>query len=131
MNTEQTKQIAEAMTPTVKQWSQELLSYVQSSHDFAVQQVPLVAQEIITWGIASNVVVAVIALSVSVVFFKVAHAIYCAKDWDEVERIIGTGSFYCSSTMLFIFSIVTFYHAAQAYFCPRLYIIEYLANLLK
>lgn len=130
MNTEHTQQVAEVVAPTIKQWSQELLQWAQSSHDFVIQQAPLLAQEIITWGIVGNIIRGIVGISVFIVMLIGAYKIHRHNDWGD-SRYINVAFLCALSFFSFLISIDIFMNALQAYFAPRLYLIKYLASLVK
>ena len=55
MEAESVKQIAQMAVPEIQKISQELLAWVQSVRELAGEQAPLLAQEIIRFGIYQSI----------------------------------------------------------------------------
>jgi hypothetical protein len=133
--------IAVNVTPQIQSWSAELLSWVQSGVDFTAEQVPLLVEEVILWGIAENALWVLIFGTIAGVAGFISRKFWNAwGKWskkkgntDDEEAGCCAGFIVCAAISL-LFSIFSLSHlitAVQAYVAPRLYLIEYLTELSK
>lgn len=113
-------------------WLSTLRESAQSAGNFAIEQAPLVVQEKILYGRISAVFIFVIFLGL--LFAALRVVAYCrtqAKKHPHSDWSIGTG-FSCLLPILFaVLSMVAAHDVLYVFFAPRLYIIEWLAGLLK
>jgi len=105
---------------------------ISSSQNFAADQAPEVIKEIITWGIVRGL--GTFAVSMGIIFFIVkminkAHKI----NHDDREFVIPVSYVVGGIIFLgaFIHGINSFFNACQAMIAPRLYILEYIKELVK
>lgn len=112
----------------------ELQSWISTTKDFVTEQAPLVVQEIINWGMAQHVVWMIIfAFPVTVGIFGLrkrakvdwtAHSDITAEQaWCTIKLIIGG--------IGFIGFFVNVYWFCYVFFAPRLYVLDYLRDLIK
>ena len=106
----------------------ELLDFAKDAGAFAKEQVPLVLQEYITWGIVSSIIWMLPFLAFA---FFVPRLLRIASKMEPDEgAFLGVLVFFGSATSV----IAIVYHsldAAKAIFAPRVYLIETLSELLK
>ncbi len=110
-----------------EQAATQLINYLNSGLDFASQQAPLVADEILRWGMMSGAVLLVlglICLAVIVKFF-----IPNLKEQRDQDGVWLT---------LFLFSIIPIimicantYTILQIWVAPRLYLLDYITHSVK
>lgn len=114
----------------------EVLGWVKEAKEFATEQAPLLAQEIVTYGILANAVsVCLGAVVLTTGSVLVLRLLKHGKQWegnDKEGTIIGHvfGGIGC----VVIGSTITFgslFPMLQAIVAPRLYVIKYLSELLK
>jgi hypothetical protein len=118
----------------------ELLSFVKESKEFVVEQAPLVAQEIIKWGIIGNIYELsawIIVLVVSIITMRYV-IIYIKANCDET----GKEPFIFLSGILAFVAVVGGFMSVLGVFCcvnnlffiysaPRLYLIQTISGMLK
>ena len=110
-----------------EQAATQLINYLNSGLDFASQQAPLVANEILRWGMLSSsviMVLGVICLTVIAIIFLPK-----LKELRDQDGILLT---------LFLFSIiptlmvcVNAYTILQIWVAPRLYMLDYVKRLAE
>lgn len=110
----------------------KVLEYVEQTKDFALTQAPLLCEEIIKWGIAKALIWVVFALFVgasSAYIFNRCRTWAIKHNEEEAEAV----SFFVMLAVPFVCSVVfacNILVIAQAYFAPRLFIIEYITDLM-
>lgn len=118
-----------------KQVVEEMMKYAQDAGSFVKEQAPLVVQELLTRGIIVNSLwlVGLFALMiVSIILAKKAYAGFI-KNWPAEDP----GPFFAflfpiaGIVVSFIVSLTSIYQLCNIYFCPRLYVLEYLGSLVK
>lgn len=123
METESIKQLTETLP--------DIMAYIKPGVDFVVSQAPDIAQEILFWGRIQGALWAIFM----VVFW--ASATWCLRCFSRVEDD--------QITIIFISCLTTFFMAVvslllimggilpglQAYFTPKLYLLEYVGQFTK
>jgi len=133
------QKVAVVVELVIKQWAKELLDWAKQGKDIVAEQVPLLVQEIIKWGFAEAILYMVLAVAIFLSSRYLMKKWYekpvtsCWRDWDEggplpgfAWVVIGGGhvfSFYLFFNNLFV--------AVKTLVAPRVYLIEYLANLVQ
>ena len=65
--TDKVVEVAEQVVPALDVWTQQLLEWAKAGEAFAGEQLPLLVQEIISWGIASHAVWALVFMVPAVI----------------------------------------------------------------
>lgn len=143
----QEPQISKAVAPQVDEMILGLLEWVEKAGDFVVEQSPLYVQDVLTWAILDGVMTGVacfvfpllFAGSAALPFFLTRRVVPdnldAYKGLDKSDCTLGltwVGVVGGLSTMA-VFSIAglpAFWQAFQAYFAPRVFLIEYLRDLV-
>lgn len=132
------QKVAVVVEPVIKQWAKELLDWAKAGKEIVAEQVPLLVQEIIRWGFAE----AVLYMLLGAVIFLCARYLMNKwytrpeggfwRSWDEgpgpLFAWIGIGAGYVIGFLMFFTSLFT---AVKCLVAPRVYLIEYLANLVQ
>lgn len=119
---------AEEVLATVLQKAMEV---AEKTGDFVTEQAPDVVQQLLVWKLASAVLVAAVSL---LLFALLARLAYRATKWDDVDLDFQSmavafslvGAAMCGSVGAH--SAMT---ALQIWLAPKVYLIEYTANLIK
>jgi hypothetical protein len=124
----------------VIEYLQKLMNGIEKGADFAADQIPQIAQEIIVYGRAINtatfvgcILGIIVAVAVCVKLFKL-----CIKKYDETPSpgygfLMGV-NFVWSSVIIGVltyhlsYSIIPLF---KSWFAPRLYLIEYIKELVS
>lgn len=106
---------------------------VEKTSDFAVEQIPIVAKEILQYGFIHSIVCGLIALAIGVVVMKLFLRFLA---WLKKEGDLSDGAPF--SLFLLLPALVClciaysfFDDAVKIKFAPRVYLIEYVSNLSK
>jgi hypothetical protein len=126
--------------------AQGLLEWTKAANEFAVDQAPMLAQEIISWGITHGIIlgsinVAFMAILVGFVawLYRISLIFWSSRDpYDNAGHCMALGigwslvSVLGSALFCVCFSEMCegIINALHAYTAPRLYIIETLSKLL-
>lgn len=121
----------------VRQALGALLQYAQQAVEFSKEQAPLLAQEIVRWGVVSNAVE--IALSGALIFCafryckRLCDAARAAEDFSfrEASSSILAVVLACAGGVSFFVAVDAVLAMTKAIFAPRLYLIEYLGRVLS
>ena len=119
---------AEEVMATVLQKAMEV---AEKTGDFVTDQAPDVVQQLLVWKLASAVLVAAVFLFLFAMLTRLA---YRATKWDDVDGDVqamvivfgAVGAALCGSVG--VHSAMT---ALQIWLAPKVYLIEYTANLIK
>ncbi|MFX0095569.1 MAG: hypothetical protein ACFFBD_27780 [Candidatus Hodarchaeota archaeon] len=141
------KEVAQTALPHVDQLASKLLEYLQSGMNIAQEQAPLFVNEILKWGMFENLVWSFIWILPLIVyiftvksFWKNVRSHISNSNWypSQKEKEDARISFTCLNIIILValFGITTHsltYLAAafKTIIAPRLYLIEYLSNLVK
>jgi len=125
---------------------QGLLEWTKAANEFAVDQAPMLAQEIVSWGITRGIILAVVNVAFMAIMtlfvawlYKISLVFWGTRDKDdcfEQAMILGIGWAVVSIVGVILFCIcfsemcqgvIQSFYATTA---PRLYIIETLSKLL-
>jgi len=114
----------------------KLLDWTSATESFVAEQAPLLAREIINWGIYCGIITfaVLLALLTGIVFFGV----FLTKKSKHIEvhvlsALVAT-EIFALLTMAFLIVVGTveaIYPAFKAYFAPRLYLIEQLSSMVN
>jgi len=113
----------------------EVLNWLQNTAGFVAEQAPLLAQEIIRWGIAEGIVAVSICAIVELVVLlanrysvcKLHGTVRCAEDdvvFTNIVTIVTMG-------IVLVPAIAFTMQIAQAVVTPRLFLIEELSKLIR
>ena len=116
----------------IAEFVKTLLDGVKEAGAFVKDQLPLVLQEYITWGIVSNAMSAAFCIIASIVLIKLLKVGYKNSDIDDGNP----GWFFLMSfsgigVIVFVgLSAEYVIECAKAIFAPRVYLIDQLGSLL-
>jgi len=125
-------EVAQEMVPVLDKWLQELLDWTRAGADFASEQLPLLVEEIIQWGMVSHFVWAAVFFIPVICMFRV---IRCAWKFAHKDNDYNDGP------PAVAFSVIGFVLAGiplmynllaglKALIAPRLYLIEFLKDMV-
>lgn len=110
----------------------ELLQYLQvgmkDGVDFAKQQVPLIIQEYLKWGMAEAILYMFVCLLISVVLFT--YATKRKRPWNG-DRDPSPYLAVTAGLIAFIPFFVNAFTLVQIWIAPRVYLIEQFTKLVK
>ena len=132
---DQAAQVAKQALPGIQEVAGRLLIWLDQAHNFAMEQAPDLARQIVTWGIAQGLLYISLDLAwfiVGVMLLIWAHRNIPAK-WREgndfpfefFPGVVGILIMIISSGSMFTNAWI----ALQAYVAPKVYLIEYLTKL--
>jgi len=116
----------------------KLLQWLEAAEGFAVEQTPIVLQEILAWKMAENIIYVVIALIWLSAYAWHVHRCteMSSDDWEDATPrnirfvtlliIGGVGGLIWFLELCFRLPNIV-----QIYFAPRVFLIEYVSRLLK
>jgi len=145
--TDQVKQVAEQAVPALKEVAAQLLSYLNQAAGFAQEQMPLLARDIIRFGVWEH------GLFTLLGFLLVLTSVVLVFDWNKNYRLYKLGAsdsrspravdvYHENRAILDMFvaaisgvvGVILFLANAmgfvQALVAPRMYLIEYLTHLV-
>ena len=139
MNEELKTQLAAATADTLAQ----VQAWADAGADFASREAPLLATEIITWGIVSNSARAAIYAALTLALWALATYVFklariehlCKKDRRDYDDgyLFGytiTGIIVLVSVLPLSSTADRVLDALRAYFAPRLYLLQELGRLV-
>lgn len=126
----------------VKKAGEKVLAYLESTEGFVAEQAPMLAQEIVRYGIWSNGIVAFTTLGIVVAYILVTRkfiprAMQMVKDEKEEEIIpfvlmLGFMVFGgIASSFLLYNGIGSMNLAMKAIIAPRYYLLEVIGNIVN
>lgn len=142
MNTEMkiVEAVSKQVNPIIQQFSNELLEWVRSGKHFVAEQVPLLVQEIIRWGIAEHCIflfisVLLIGAGLIAVRYWINNKVWVQQTLDN-PLTEGRGIAVILAAILpTVFGIFAFFIncwcLAKILVAPRLFLIEYMSNIVK
>jgi hypothetical protein len=91
--------------------------------DMAAVEIPAMLNEVVIWGVYSNLIVG--CLTFAVVLLFVYGFYYLVKNMKDIY-IDETAFALCLGLCILCFgvSVFSFYYSAKAYYAPRAYVIE-------
>ncbi|MCK5644171.1 MAG: hypothetical protein KAJ19_25455 [Gammaproteobacteria bacterium] len=133
MNEQDVKQAAEAVLPKVNELAQRLLGYLESGMDLAQEQAPLLVAEILRWAIFEGMFFAALFALPALVWCGVVICRlkgHCKTDdafdfWMPTGMMGGLGMPFAIGL-----SVSNLFVAMKAILAPRVFLIEYLSDLL-
>lgn len=141
------EQIQQKLSSIGVEAAQGLLEWTKAANDFAVEQAPMLAQEIVAWGITRGlvlVVVNVLFMAILVAFIAWLYRISFVfwKTRDELDPHIHVVVLSIGWVFVSVFGSILFctcfgemcegvLNASYSYTAPRLYIIETLSKMLS
>lgn len=125
----------------VESWD-KIIQYLEHTENFVAEQAPLVVQEIINWGIWSNIVLLLIWFIISIILLKIGNYLfgkgkyclennisYIGRDDQFGLYLLGT-VVYCGSMVSFFAGCGTsIYNLFYVLCAPRLYVLDQISNL--
>lgn len=133
------QKVAVVVEPVIKQWAKELLEWAKAGKDFVAEQMPLLVQEIIKWGFAEAIcwmIVAIALFLIGLYFRGKLRAQEKNSPWRSFDEggplplfaWLGIGGVWFVSFLMFFGNLFT---AVKTVVAPRVYLIEYLANIVQ
>lgn len=126
--------------PVVQKWSEQLLQWLQQAGELASNEVPEIAKQIAVYGFASNTVTALFLLIGMIITIKLAKFSWnffpqTPVDFDEEPKAVAYAIFGMANVVATAVLFINLAHyterAVFAFFAPKVYVIEYLTQLLK
>ena len=112
----------------------EIGTLLQQAKGFTVEQLPLVAQEILTYGLYTHLMdlfLAIVFVIGGIVMIKKIHNMLIKKDWYTDPPVL----LYAVPICLIITGVFSIQYDIEKIFkikyTPRLYLIEYVSKLAK
>lgn len=114
---------------------EKVLEYLEATEGFAVEQAPLLAQEIVRWGVWGNgllFLAGIVIIGLGVVTSIISARAFRSAGGSDAEFLRFFGSLACSGVCLIFGSIGISHISAvlKAFIAPRLYILEQIGSLL-
>lgn len=107
----------------------QIMAYVEQTAEFTKEQAPLVAQEILSSGYIACGIWSGVAVVAFIVFLFFVFGVYFCTKKDNVETCILM-SFVSGLFTLFV-SLSNIYCWLYMIYCPRLYVLSNIKDLLK
>ena len=111
-----------------------LVDFMKAGTDFAVDQAPEIFHEIVAYGIASNLAYAFVWFAVLMATIKWYMWIWGRTEdaslYDDTRECCGAIALFVGSVSLTI-TIIQSIDVLKAIFAPRLFVMEYIANLVN
>lgn len=135
---EQAVEVAAEMKEPLKQVALDFVQALRTGTNFVLEQMPILFQEIIKWSIAEDFLY--ILLGALMVSFGLWMWRFTARHWEAWGNERGndglkeTGAAVATAAFLLTGFTVVFCNAldaTKAFLAPRLYLVEYFANLAK
>ena len=131
---EEAQQVAEAISPQVNQLIERVLGYLEQGMTVAEQQAPLLVEEILRWGVWCGVPSIILGVLIPIGWAGICKATWVynpPKDYERADYIAKTviSGLVCSVCA----GVLMFYGVAKiakVLIAPRLYLIEYLKDLM-
>lgn len=135
----QATEAAKAVVPVMQDYARELLQWLKEGKEFAQAQAPDIAKQIVAWGFAQAVTWCIIDLSFLLAFFWLGRRFWSMlidafehdKEIPGVPLTIG----YAIGGIAAIPFLISFWSsvldAVQVAVAPKVYLIEYLTQLVK
>ena len=110
-----------------------LLNWANSVGDFVNAELPLLAKEIVTYGVWSSFIGAVVALGISVVLFIGGQKTWkwAVSDEGETEVTIGAVFLWFGSIGAALAATGLSFEGIKALVAPRLFLVEKIMEMLK
>lgn len=114
--------------------AKEILTWLRDSKEFALEQAPLLAREVLNWGIASHLFWFVISITLAITFVFITRLFY--RNYQNAEVFDRDGAalgMFLSGIVYAVFTSTTLYNLArliQIWVAPRLYLLEQLRHLV-
>jgi len=109
----------------------KLLEWLEATESFAQEQVPILLQEILTWKMVESSAISTIALGCMAAYFTMLIVAEKPLVKDECTAV-GVLTFVGILTTLIstIVFLVHLFAVLQIHFAPRVYLIEYMRELI-
>ena len=130
-STEKEKFMSEALEQKMIESIDSITVYVNEAADFAAEQAPLVAVEMIRWGVASSAIEAVVCAAILFAAYKAVRWIHAEREDpkyldDRDSAYFLVLPFSCAASGFFMHAVLS---ATKAIVSPRLFVLERLASL--
>lgn len=111
----------------------ELMAWLREAKDAVERQAPLLADEIVRWGIVGNAWAGIVAAIIGAAFLLTAYiairaGVKCKCEFDRALLVMGATVVACFGGVALFISTVCFYESFKAYFAPRVYVVDYIAD---
>jgi heme/copper-type cytochrome/quinol oxidase subunit 2 len=118
--------------PTItEQAARELLTTITDTKQFVVAQAPDVLQQILFKQYLTAATVAVSAVVLAVLAVWLCRRAARPDNADSMEHGVPAIMTAVSAVILAIVAVCETFRAVTAYFAPKVYLLEYLTNLIK
>ena len=103
--------------------------------DFASEQIPDVIHQLLVWKLAESLAYVVLGLSIILLFFWTRSRVKAYVEADDGDKeIVLLYTVFCGGLSFSIGGIFMFYNlldVIKIWFAPKIFLIEYAADLLK
>lgn len=125
----------EKLQQEIAAWLETMRAGIEAAGNFAIEQAPLVIQEKIAWGRAFETIwlaVGIIAV-LALLYYSRRVWSWGLKNSDESDgfSVFVSVLYSIGSIIVFTAAMEQLNLALQVWLAPRIYIIEWLANLVK
>jgi hypothetical protein len=115
-------------------WLMNLREAADAGASFVLEQAPLIVQEKVAYGrvmhtasVVAFLLLAVAATYVALRFYKAGQE----DDWENILHVLGFMLAAIAVPASFASAIESFGPCVMAWFAPRLYVLEWLAGIVK
>ena len=115
---------------------EEILNYIhngiKNAGDFVVEQTPLLIQEILTYNLIFHG--SLVGVGVFIIFVAICFSLYFIRkiDWKDDNHVIPFvifNAFVWFVSLCLVFKNI--FVVVKIYFAPRIYLLEYVSDLIK
>lgn len=103
--------------------------------DFASEQIPDVIHQLLVWKLAESLAYVVLGLSIILIFFWTRSRVKAYVEADDGDKeIVLLYTVFCGGLSFSIGGMFMFYNlldVIKIWFAPKIFLIEYAADLLK
>ena len=115
---------------------EQILNYIhngiKNAGDFVVEQTPLLVQEILTYNLIFHGSLVGIGIFIAVMLISLTLYFWPKINWKDVDQVMilmfGNLFGWATSIVLILINVFT---VIKIIFAPRLYLIEYVSDLIK
>lgn len=110
----------------------EILAYVKQAVEFSKDQAPLVAQEMLTWGLTINLIgfgIGLVATALAAKFIR--RGLFIERNFNHIDPSGNYIGGACFGILAFVLVPVCGFQALQVVVAPRLYLLSQIAGMLS
>lgn len=108
----------------------EMLQFLKAAKDFTMEQIPEVAKEILRFNLAMSVIHTLLGLALILLSYRLFRFVKKSNVFTEFEGFAIAGMTVSGVVGLIVF-FVNIHYVLKVWLAPRLYLIEYLAELVR